>query len=76
MFSLAIVTHTTAGLSRKDADGIGSQLVSRFKDDLDKRPIGKHFSDVYDIVTIHPKPERLELYEDVKGELREIGLII
>ncbi|MCZ7567319.1 MAG: monomethylamine:corrinoid methyltransferase [Ardenticatenaceae bacterium] len=70
----AEVAHATAGMSRKDANAIAMRLVEKFKPDLDKRPIGKHFCEVYDVERVQPKPEWLALYEDVKQELRDMGL--
>jgi methylamine---corrinoid protein Co-methyltransferase len=72
----AEVAHAAAGMSRKEADQIVRKMVDKYKPDLDKRPIGKHFKDVYDVVTIQPKPEWLAMFEEVKQELREMGLCV
>jgi hypothetical protein len=70
----AEVAHAAAGMSRQEADGLVRQLIDRYRDDLDKRPIGKHFSEVYDVQMVKPKEEWLATYEEVKGELRQMGL--
>lgn len=70
----AEVAHAAAGMSRQDADALVRQLVALYEDDLDKRPIGKHFLDVYDPVRVQPKSEWLAIYEEVKQELRDMGL--
>jgi hypothetical protein len=43
---------------------------------LDKRPIGQPFPEVYDPITLKPRPAWQALYEEVKAELGEIGLAI
>jgi methylamine--corrinoid protein Co-methyltransferase len=73
---MAEVAHASAGISRKDADVLVSMLIDNYKDVLDKRPIGKDFRDIYDLVTIQPKPDWMEIYENVKKELRVMGLNI
>jgi methylamine---corrinoid protein Co-methyltransferase len=70
----AEVAKASLGLSRREADKVVRELVNRYKNDLDKRPVGKHFTEVYDVVTVQPKPEWLAVYEEVKQELRELGL--
>jgi hypothetical protein len=49
-------------------------LVAKYKPDLDKRPVGLAFPEVYDVTTVRPLPAWLEMYEEVKGELRQMGL--
>jgi methylamine--corrinoid protein Co-methyltransferase len=71
---MAEVAHAAAGMPRKQADELVTWLVGKYKDTLDKRPIGKHFSEVYDLQTIKPKGDWLAMYEEVKGELRAKGL--
>lgn len=70
----AEVARAAAGISRADADVIVRRLVDLYKPDLDKRPKGQPFGEVYDVVTIKPQPAWLETYEAVKDELRQMGL--
>jgi methylamine--corrinoid protein Co-methyltransferase len=72
----AEVAHTAAGISRSDADALVRQLVARYQADLDQRPIGQPFQEVYDLVTLKPLPEWQAMYEEVKEELKEMGLAI
>jgi methylamine--corrinoid protein Co-methyltransferase len=72
----AEVAHAAAGLSRSEADALVRQLVERYKPDLDQRPIGQPFPEVYDPVTLKPRPAWQALYEEVKAELDEMGLAI
>ena len=71
---MAEVAHATAGMSRVEANEIATEIVRRYQPDLDKRPVGKRFDEVYDVVRVRPKPEWLALYEEVKGELAALGL--
>jgi hypothetical protein len=70
------VAHASAGISRGEADALVRQLVERYKPDLDQRPIGQPFTEVYDPVTLKPRPEWQGLYEEVKAEVGEMGLVI
>jgi methylamine---corrinoid protein Co-methyltransferase len=70
----AEVARGAAGMSRADADVIVRKLVSLYQSELNKRPIGQSFTEVYDPITVKPRPAWLATYEVVKGELREMGL--
>ncbi|MEW5959990.1 MAG: monomethylamine:corrinoid methyltransferase, partial [Chloroflexota bacterium] len=72
----AEVAHAAAGISRREADGLARQLVARYQPDLDRRPIGRPFQEVYDLTTLKPTPEWQETYEAVKEEVRRMGLAI
>jgi hypothetical protein len=68
------VARAAAGVSRGEADVMVRRLIDLYKPDLDKRPKGQPFGEVYDVVTVKPRPAWLETYEEVKGELRQMGL--
>jgi methylamine---corrinoid protein Co-methyltransferase len=70
----AEVARAAAGISRQDADGLVRQLVARYQGELNQRPVGQAFPEVYDPVTVRPRPAWLATYEQVKGELKEMGL--
>jgi methylamine--corrinoid protein Co-methyltransferase len=72
----AEVARAVAGLKRKDANYIETQLLDKVEANLDadKAPEGKGFEELYDLETLTPKPEYLEIYNNVKRELRELGL--
>ncbi len=72
----AEVAHAAAGISRKEADALVRKLVSLYQSDLDQRPIGKSFTEVYDPVTLKPLPEWQSVYEEVKLEVQQMGLAI
>jgi methylamine---corrinoid protein Co-methyltransferase len=71
---MAEVARATAGMQRTDADRIVRSLVDLYKDQLDKRPESLPFNEVYDVVKVRPCPEWLNTYEQVKGELVNLGL--
>lgn len=72
----AEVAHAAAGISRREADALVRQLVERYKPALTQRPIGQPFPDVYDLITLKPRPEWQAMYEEVKAEVRQMGLVI
>ncbi len=61
-------------MSRQEADGIVRKLVELYKPVMNTRPIGQPFDQVYDVVTVKPTAKWLETYEQVKTELRGMGL--
>lgn len=71
---MAEVAHAAAGMSRADANSIVEQLIARYADDLDKRPVGRRFDEVYDPVRVQPTAEWLGVYEEIKSDLRGLGL--
>lgn len=71
---MAEVAHAAAGMSRDEANRIAEALTDRYQGDLDQRPYGKRFDEVYDAVRVQPTEEWLAVYEEVKGELRDLGL--
>jgi methylamine--corrinoid protein Co-methyltransferase len=71
---MAEVAHASAGMPRTEADRIVRELVSRYSDQLKQRPSGKRFDEVYDLRTLQPLPAWQRMYEEVKEELRGLGL--
>ena len=71
---MAEVAHAARGVSRSQANEMVLRLIACYQDDLDKRPVGKRFDEVYDSVRVRPTEEWLGVYEAVKDELRELGL--
>ncbi len=68
------VTHAVRGMSREEADEIVKQITPLYVDDLDKKPIGKPFEEVYDIDNVEPTPEWQGMYDEVREELMQLGL--
>jgi hypothetical protein len=61
-------------LKRTDANEIIKKIVSKYEEKISEAPIGKKFSECYDIVTVTPSKEYLELYERVRKELTDLGI--
>ncbi len=70
------VCRASCGMPRGQANGIAQALVARYAAIFDAPPIGRPFPEVYNLKTLKPSPEWEGMYEDVKGELRELGLPI
>ena len=70
----AEVSHAAAGMSREQADEIVKKLLTVYESELPSKPIGQPFQEVYNLDNLQPTPEWLGVYEDVKGELLEMGL--
>lgn len=71
---MAECARTSSNLSRKEANEIVEEIVKLYEDDLDQRPYGQSFDEVYDIRKVKPDSEWLSVYKEVKEELGELGL--
>lgn len=65
----AQVAHASEGLSLEEADGLVKILVSKYADGQDALPIGKPFTEAYDLETIQPTLEWQQIYEEVCEEI-------
>ena len=68
------VARATGGMNRSEADGLVKNLLAKYEPDLETKPIGKPFEEVYDIDTVQPTEEWQGTYDEVRGELIEWGL--
>jgi methylamine---corrinoid protein Co-methyltransferase len=68
------VTRAVRGMTRAEADEIVKQIIPLYLDDLDKKPFGKPFEEVYDIDNVEPTPEWQGMYDEVRQELIDLGL--
>jgi methylamine--corrinoid protein Co-methyltransferase len=64
----------SAGMSRKQANEIAVALIPRYEKLLRNPPKGKSFRECYDLKTLQPTTEWINLYRKVKKELIEIGV--
>ena len=71
---MAETAHAAEGMQRKDAEPIVCAIYEKYREDLDKRPSGLSFEEVYDLRTLAPNIEWESLYEEVKAELAALGL--
>lgn len=68
------VGHAAAGLSRAQADEIVRQAVAQYEPYLNDKPIGQPFNKLYDVATVRPTAEWLDIYEQVKEQAAAWGL--
>lgn len=70
------VAYATIGLKIEDANDIIETLVKKYEGNIERKeiPIGKKFQECYDIKTVEPTKEYLELYKKVRKNLEDIGL--
>jgi len=70
--------HAVASMSltRSDANELVNMVIKRYEDDLikDKYPTGKTFTECYDLKTLTPSKEYLDIYAEAKRELTDIGI--
>jgi methylamine--corrinoid protein Co-methyltransferase len=62
------------GLTREETNHIVKQILNEYEDQLDTAPVGKRFDECYDMETIQPTQEYLQLYDRCKEKLTEFGL--
>lgn len=72
----AEVGHAAAGMKRDDANEMVKQIVQKYEGDVTKDggPWGHTFDEMYDLKTLTPRKEFLDLYDKVKRELEDLGL--
>lgn len=70
------VANAATGLSRGQANDIVKRLTEKYEPGLSQKPAGKPFEEVYNIEKVEPTAEWQGLYDEVKGELRQMGLPI
>jgi methylamine--corrinoid protein Co-methyltransferase len=68
--------HLTArqGITRDQANEIIKPILAQYEDQLAEAPIGKRFDECYDLETLQPTQEYVELYGQVKETLQGFGL--
>jgi len=71
---LGELVRAAAGLKRNEANDIVKKLIPRYEKRLRQPPIGKAFPECFDLKTLQPKKEWLEVYNKVKNELIDLGL--
>jgi len=72
---IAEVSRAALSLKRRDAAGLVAEILTRYQGTLTNPNRGKPFPEVYDVETVQPKPEWLEMYYAVKEDLAGLGLV-
>jgi methylamine--corrinoid protein Co-methyltransferase len=72
----AEAAHAAAisGVTRKEANTLVKKALAKYEKQIDDAPIGKKFSECYDMEKVEPTAEYLDLYARVKKEVRSWGL--
>ncbi|MFX1513339.1 MAG: monomethylamine:corrinoid methyltransferase [Promethearchaeota archaeon] len=68
------VGHAASGMKRADANDLLIQLVSKYEQHLPNPPLGRRFQECYNLTTVTPSEEYLNIYTQVKTALEEHGL--
>jgi methylamine--corrinoid protein Co-methyltransferase len=68
------VAHAAAGMSRQQADQIAKLAVASYLPQLQDKPLGLPFEEVYDLETVQPRQEWLAVYHKVKQQVSSWGL--
>ncbi len=61
-------------LKRSDVNEIVKTILPKYENRFNDPPFGKSFPECYDVKTLKPSTEYLELYKKIKKELEELGL--
>ena len=69
----AEVIKSLPGMKRSDANDIALALISKYEKDLENPPIGKSFSELYNVTTLKPSQRWIEIYNNVLKELKDLG---
>jgi methylamine--corrinoid protein Co-methyltransferase len=62
------------GITREQANEIIKQILAQYEDQLAEAPIGKRLDQCYNLETLEPTQEYVELYGRVKEKLSKFGL--
>jgi len=72
----AEVGRAATRIKREDANDIVKELLKRYEDKIrfEKAPVGKPFEECYNVQTLTPKEEYVELYSEAKKEMENLGV--
>lgn len=68
------VAHASAGIKTDEADEILKKIIANYSPKLTTPPFGKSFKECYNLKSLHPSKEYIELYTEVKKKLNDYGL--
>jgi methylamine--corrinoid protein Co-methyltransferase len=71
---MAKVAHAAEKISRQEADPIVKALMDKYRDGQKEMRIGKPFNEIYDLNTLQPTAEWMNLYNQACEELERLGL--
>ncbi|MFX0204755.1 MAG: monomethylamine:corrinoid methyltransferase [Candidatus Hodarchaeota archaeon] len=68
------VGHAATGMKRTNANELVKQIFLMYNQKLENPPLGRRFQECYDLNTVKPSKEYVDIYTQVKRELQELGL--
>lgn len=68
------VAYAATGMTRNQANEIVNNFLEKYEDNLDNPPQGKRYQDCFNVQSMEPSDKYLDLYEKIKGELKNMGL--
>jgi methylamine--corrinoid protein Co-methyltransferase len=70
----AEVAKAASGMKRSDANEVIKKLIPKYEDRLRRPPMGKAFKDCFDVKSITPSNEWMEIYRRVTKEFKDLGV--
>jgi methylamine--corrinoid protein Co-methyltransferase len=67
------LTEACVGMKRTEANELVKELLNKYEDNIDDAPVGKKYQECYDVNKGEPCQEYVDLYGQVKKELRGMG---
>ncbi len=67
------LTEASVGMTREEGNELAKKLLTTYEKNLDNAPKGKTYQECYDINTGQPNAEYIDLYGEVKEELKNMG---
>jgi len=62
------------GLNRKETNDLVKKILPKYEHQIPEAPMGKKFSECYDLERVEPTKEYLDIYDKVKNEVISVGL--
>jgi methylamine--corrinoid protein Co-methyltransferase len=62
------------GMTREQVNELVKQLLAEYEDQIEEAPLGKRFDECYDLTSVQPTQEYLDLYEQRKAKLTKLGM--
>ena len=73
---MGVASEATCGMKISDVNEILNKLVPSYECDYTNAPAGKTFQECYDVKTVKPTKEYLEVYDKAVAQLKDFGLDI
>ena len=73
---MGVASEATCGMKISDVNEILNKLVPSYECNYTNAPAGKTFQECYDVKTVKPTKEYLEVYDKAVAQLKDFGLDI